>query len=209
MGSPSSLPLPTQITLELGKMLRDPYVLAALLVTAGAACALFRVLRQSRRVRYWVQRLLLRLPVAGPYLRTVVLARFCRLLSILLGRRIPMTAALTMVRDSFAFVPAQEAVERVRQQVANGEGLAQAIEQCRFFPATLAGFVRGAERHGELPQSLSRLAELYDQRADVLGSHVRFTIYLVAQLMIGACVFFMLVSVFLPIFKMQEVMRKK
>ncbi|MCY3022639.1 MAG: type II secretion system F family protein [Planctomycetota bacterium] len=205
----ATLPLPTRLVLEAGRILRDPYALAFGAVLCLCALVLGRALWKSRRVRYWVQRTALRMPVAGPYLRTVMVGRFCRLLSILLHRRVPMNAALVMVRDSVDFVPVQEAVGRVADEVGRGGSLPDALAQCRFFPPTLSRFVRGAEVHGDLPLSLSRLADLYDERANLQGTQVRFMLYLTAQLTIGALVLVIVLSGFLPIFKIQEMMRKK
>lgn len=195
------LPLPTRLSLMLGGLVRNPYAITAFLAACACAVLVYRRLSASRRVRYWVQRTFLRLPVLGPYLRTMVLGRLCRLLSLLLNRRLPLHAALSLVRDSFTFVPAQEAVTRVAEQVEKGVPLPDALGACRFFPPTLASFVRGAEVHGELPQSLSRLAEMYEERGDVQGTQVRFLLYLSAQLAVGACVLFLALSLFMPIFR--------
>ena len=136
-----------------------------------------------------------------------MLGRFCRLLSILLYRKIPLNISLVLVRDTLTFVPIQEAVALLAAQVDKGVSLSEALKQSRLFPATLPQFVLGAEMHAELPQTLARLSELYEQRSEFQGTQVRLALFVLAQLVIGLCVFAMIVSLFWPIYRIQDAMR--
>ena len=202
-------PWPLRGVYAAGEMLHDPAVLACLGGALLLALLLFWRLWANRTARFWMQRGLLHLPIAGPFLRSVMLGRFCRLLAILLLRRVPLNAALRLVRDSIAFLPAREAVSRVTEQVDNGGSFPDALAANRFFPATLAGFARGAELHGELPQSMSRLADTYEQSADVHGVRLRLALYVTTVLFIGVWVALIMLSIFMPLYGLQEMMRKK
>lgn len=195
-----SLPFPTRVMLELGRMVRDPRAIAAFLCLCVAAVIFFRRLRATPLTRLWIEKLALHFPVIGPYLRTALVARFCRMLGILLARRIPLNTALVFVRDSMTFLPVQLAVGQVCEAVDKGGVLSDAIGACRIFPPTLASFVRGAELTGELPQSLSRLADLYEERADLQGTQVRLLLFVSMQLAIGACVVFLVIGCFAPMY---------
>ena len=70
-----------------------------------------------------------------------------------------------------------------------------------MFPPTLSQFVRGAEIHGDLAQSLSRLAEIYEERSDLKATQLRMALMILTNGAIGLMVLFLMYSLFMPLFR--------
>ncbi|HYG74373.1 MAG TPA: type II secretion system F family protein [Planctomycetota bacterium] len=201
------LPLPTWLMIEASRILHDGRFYVALVFVLMAAAFVVSRIRLSRRLTYSYQKTALRLPVLGPYLRTLMLARICRMLGMLLRQKIPLHQALCLVRDTVSIVPMQEAVNEVADEVGKGKDFSEALAACGMFPPTLSRFVRGGLAHGELPQSLLRMAELYDERGETQGTQVRFAVFVMTQLAVGFVLFVAIIAFLFPIFKIQEVLR--
>ena len=114
---------------------------------------------------------------------------------------------LALVRDSLTFVPMREAVGRIAERVELGEAFPSALASNPIFPSSLASFIAGAQSHGDLPETLARVAVLYEERGDLMGAQVRFALFVFAQLLVGALVFFFLLSIYWPFLRISEVLR--
>jgi len=198
------LPLPTRALLAIGELVSEPLFWVCLAGVLIVAAVIVTRLSRTPAVRRRVQNYLLRTPALGPYLRALLLGRFCRLLSLLLQRRIPLDVAMGLVRDSFTFLPMRDAAAAVAERVAHGTAAAEALAAHEVFPETLLLFVRGGQAHGDLAQSLSRVADMYEERADLLGARLRFLIYLICTLAVGLAVLWALLAAYMPIFRLQE-----
>ena len=117
-------------------------------------------------------------------------------------RGLALEVSLALVRDALGFAPLAEAVGQVRDDVGKGQALSDALRDSFFFPPTFILFVKGAEKHGELPDTLVRMAESFEERGDVLGTRLRFFVFLFSQILAGCLVLFALAALFLPIFDM-------
>ena len=115
-----------------------------------------------------------------------------------------MDVALRLVRDNFSGTPLYPPLAVSSDAVQGGASLCEALAQRPFFPPTFLFFLRGAQGHGELPETLSRLAEHYETQGQVRGAQVRLTIYLLAMLGVGTCVLALIVACYGPIFQIQE-----
>ena len=203
------LPLPTKFALWFCALLHEPLTAAIgaiVLIFIGVFCVM---IARGARARRNFQMFALSLPFIGPFLKTILLGRFCRLLGILLQRRIPLDAALELTRDCFTFIPMHQAIDAVLVRVKNGAQFDEALSSFPLFPPTIVQFVRGGQAHGELPGTLFRLADLYEQRGELDGARVRFLIYVIAQVTVGFAVGLMILAFLLPMFKIQDQLRKK
>jgi type II secretory pathway component PulF len=205
-----TLPLPTRLLLAISGFVGSQAFWASCVIVLGAAVLIKVNLSRLPALRRWLQLRLLAIPGVGPYLRALLVGRFCRLLGLLLKCRMPLDVALGLVRDSFTFLPMRDAVSTAASRVELGAAMAEALSGPgqELFPETLLLFVRGGQTHGNLAESLGRVADMYEERAGILGVRLRFLIYLLCALGVGMIVFCSLLAVYLPIFKMQEMMRK-
>lgn len=193
-------PWPTAILIEGGRFARDPETVATSLIVLVAMMFLATRLWRSERVRYWIQRFVLQMPTVGPYLRTAFVARFCRLLALLLKRGIRINTSLELLQRVLTWVPQRTAVIAACERVEQGVPVAEALGESRLFPRAFRAYFRGAQARHDLPNSLTRLAVMYEERGDLLGTKVRLLIYIFAQAGVGLLVLFLILAYFLPAF---------
>ena len=204
-----SAPLPpsTVALLAVGRALHTPAVLFAaagvpIVVAAGA-----RTLVRSARLAGILERMTLRLPLAGTLRRAVVVARVSRTLGALLRGGLPMLDAIDLAAQSAGSPVAALALHDLRLSLREGEGLAQRLVAGGFFPGLFMHMVRVGEECGTLDALLESVAEFYDVEAEA-ALHVLTTLIeptLIALL--GGVVAAIALAVFVPLYAQEEVER--
>ena len=200
-----ALPLPTRILLGASSAITDHWWLL-LLATAGLLTAGVTALRRPEG-RAWVDRRLLTLPLIGPILTKVAVARFSRTLATLLENGIPLLAALDLAGRVIGNAALAAAVEEARVAIREGEGVADPLRRSGLFPPLLTRMIAVGERSGDLEPMLSRVADAYEQ--DVENSLTGLTAVLEPAmiLVMGGVMVFVVLAILLPIFEINSLVR--
>jgi len=194
----AALPAPTRLLLALSDWLSayGPVLLAAVIL----ALILYRRSRDTERVRELVDRLKLRLPLMGPVVRAVGIARFTRTLGLLLGGGVPVLRSLAISSGGTGNVILQRAVEGCIQNVREGETLAEPLRQTGVVPATVVEMIAIGEQSAKLPAVLERIADGLDAQVDrgltVLVSLLEPLMIVTMAGLVGFVVFALLLPVF-------------
>jgi general secretion pathway protein F len=152
----ATIPLPTLVLLEVSGALQRYWWLMALAAVIIALAS--RMLLATPRGRLGMDRLLLRLPIAGEVIVKTEVARFTRILGTLLRSGIAMIPALTVVREMLGNQVLAGAVEGLAAGARRGAGLAQPMAEARAFPPLAIHMVRVGEETGRLEEMLLRVA---------------------------------------------------
>ena len=193
----ATIPLPTLILLEVSGALQRYWWLIALVVVAVVLAT--RMLLATPRGRLAGDRLLLRLPLAGPLIVKTEVARFTRILGTLLSSGIAMIPALTVVKEMLGNQVLAGAVDGLAGGAQRGAGLAQPMADSGAFPPLAVHMVRVGEETGRLEEMLLRVAA--DLEADTrklvkrLISLAEPCIILVMGVMVGFIVVAMLMAI--------------
>jgi general secretion pathway protein F len=165
---------------------------------AGAVLAV-QALRRHPRWASW----LWQLPLLGPRLRTLALARLYRSLGLLLAAGIPLTAALQL---SAAVLPLalRTAVQRTRDDVLAGQALSQALQAQQLATPVALRMLRVGEGSGQTAALLQQAAAFHDEEAQQLADLVARTVNPLLMLLIGAVIGTVVVLMYLPIFSLME-----
>lgn len=155
------LPLPTQIVISIGNAVQHYGWILVLLVTG----LVYFVRRQldKPRFRYQWDKWLLDIPVLGELITRIEVTVYARTLGTLLASGIPMLNALAIVKDTHTNRVLGEAVASIAESVAQGQGLAGPMMNTGRFPRLASHLVQVGEETGQLEQTLSRLADIYEQ----------------------------------------------
>jgi general secretion pathway protein F len=138
-----------------------------LLVLPIAVIALFATNRRADgRVKRFVARALLALPVAGAVRRDAVTARFARLVGVLLGGGAPLLAAIDASIESVADPLTRDDAVRIREQVRAGVMLHRAVAASALFPPLLAQLVAIGEESGRLGEFITKAADVFEERTE-------------------------------------------
>ena len=143
----------------------------------------------------------LRLPLFGRLLGRIVASRFVRSLGTMLTGGVPILGSLEIARDAVGNVTAARVVDRVRDSIRQGEGLAEAMERTEFFLPVVVHMAAVGEETGKLPAMLIRTADSLDFEID---GQIRRLVTLIEPLIVllmGGFVGFIVLSILLPIFE--------
>ena len=158
------LPLLTRIVFGLSDVILGFWpVLLGLLV--GVPIVLVGLLRQPAIRRRIIERLQ-RLPIVWPILRTLAVARFCRVLGTLLQNGVTMLSAMGIARDAAGLRPLQEAVDGATEAVRAGRSLAGPLAESGLFPDDVLEIISVGESANNLDVVLLSAAETLEKRLD-------------------------------------------
>ncbi|HVR84705.1 MAG TPA: type II secretion system F family protein [Planctomycetota bacterium] len=200
------LPLPTEILLKISDMLRDQYLMV-IGVTVVVIVAFFMYIKTKPGMRQW-HWFLLHAPVFGPLFRKVAISRFSRTFATLIQSGVPMLGALDIVAATAGNVLVEEAVLKAKDAVSKGETLGDPLTATRVFPPMVTRMISIGEKTGALEKLLMKIAEFYDGevRATVKGLTSLIEPLLIATM--GFIVGFIVLSIFLPIIRIQQQLAK-
>ncbi|WP_347252881.1 type II secretion system F family protein [Dokdonella sp.] len=161
--------------------------------------------KRSDKFAHLVGRGMLKLPVVGEMLREAALARFARTLGVTFKAGVPLVEALDSVAGATGSVVYNDAVKRIREDVAVGHQLQLAIRQTNLFPNMVVQMVAIGEESGALDKMLFKIAEFYEQEVnnavDALSSLLEPLIMVILGVLVGG----MVIGMYLPIFKLGAV----
>lgn len=193
------LPWLSRLLLESGEFI-GAHTASVLALVAGAVAGLVYGVAQPAS-REWALAQLARVRPVGERLRLYRLARFYRMVSMLLRGGIPVVTALTMVAG--VLPPALRAdLHRARQLIREGRPLSQALTQCDLTTPVAARLLRVGERSGNMGAMMDRIASFYD---DDIARWVEWATRLVEPLLmaaIGVIIGVIIVLMYLPIFEL-------
>jgi type IV pilus assembly protein PilC len=198
-----ALPLPTQILLLVSNFLRKWFFLG-LIVVVILAVILMRYARTDRG-RLFFDRLTLKLPVFGEIVRKVSVAKFSRTLSTLVKSGVPILNSLDIVAKTAGNRIVEIAVNDSKKAVREGKNLAEPLAKSKVFPPMVVRMIGVGEQAGELEKMLSKIADFYDEQVDAAVAGLTSIIEPMIILFLGVVVGGIVLSIFMPIFKITEI----
>jgi type IV pilus assembly protein PilC len=200
----ADLPAFTQMLVSLSRFMVS-YWWVMLLGFVGTIFSIVTLYKRSDKFAHFVGRALLKIPVIGEILRQSAMARFARTLGVTFRAGVPLVEALESVAGATGSVVYNEAVKRIREDVAVGHQLQLAIRQTGLFPNMVVQMVSIGEESGALDAMLFKIAEFYEQEVnnavDALASLLEPFIMVIIGVIVGG----MVIGMYLPIFKLGAV----
>jgi len=159
-----------------------------------------RRMRNTPEGRLQWDRWLLRLPLWGPVVRKVEVARFSRTLGTLLHSGVPLLQGMTIVREILSNQGIATAIEPIRNGIKKGEGIAQPMKHSGVFPPLAMHLIEVGEESGKLDTMLIQVAEVYDTEVrNAVKNLIAFfepALILLMGVIIGTVVVSMLMAIF-------------
>ncbi len=198
-----ALPKSTAFLLGLGNAVSS-YGLAALLLLVAAGVAVRFALRRPV-LRLAVDKVLLRLPVAGGLLREVLAERFSRTLGMLLVNGVPLLAALGVVEDVLGNLQARNAVTEAAASAKAGQGISRSLEKSAVFPARMVQLLRLGENTAQLGPLALRAADIHEERTRLGVQRVVALLVPAITLLMGAAVAGIVSSLLLAMLSLNDI----
>ncbi len=203
-GFGADLPAFTQFVINLSKFVQSEGILIA--IVAGAlAYAFVYFKKRSKRMREFLDRLVLKLPIIGPILNKAAIARYARTLSTMFAAGVPLVEALESVAGATGNIVYENAVMKMRDEVATGQRLQRAMENSGLFPNMVIQMIAVGEESGSLDEMSGKVATFYeaevDNAVDAMSSLLEPLIMAILGVLVGGLV----IAMYLPIFKLGAV----
>jgi type IV pilus assembly protein PilC len=196
-----TLPLPTKIIITISNFLAG--IGGLLLLGAIVGVIVFIVqFRRTEKGQLITDRILLKLPVFGPLLNKVAVAKFTRTLGTLVSSGVPILDGLEITAKTSGNKVHERAIMEVRSEVVGGKTLAEPITKAKIFPPMVAHMIAVGESTGALDQMLSKIADFYDDEVDAAVSNLTAMIEPLLMVFLGTTIGFIVVAMYLPIFKL-------
>lgn len=195
------LPLPTRILIGATTLLRRgwPFLL---LGSIGLVTGFLWAVKRPLGKRVW-HRFLLSLPILGPIIRKINLARFTRTLSSLLRTDIPIVQGLTITADIVRNTYYRDACLAMAEAVKKGETISQVLERSpKLFPPLVVQMTAVGERAGTVDQMLEEIAEFHEKQVDQIMSGLSAIIEPVLIIFLGVAVGGIALAIITPIYSL-------
>ena len=200
-----TLPLPTQILIMISDVLRRFFLFVVIIF--GILGFLAKKYFNTPRGRYQFDRFSLRMPVFGPLLRKVVVAKFSRTLATLVKSGVPILSALDIVGKTSGNKVVEEAVDNARISIKEGEPISEPLSRSGAFPPMVVRMISVGEQTGQLEKMLNKIADFYDEQVDAAVSGLTSMIEPLVIGLLGIAVGGIVIALFMPIFKITELIR--
>lgn len=145
---------------------------------------------------------LLRMPLLGPILRKVAVARFCRTLSTLIGSGVPILTGLDVTARAAGNAVVEAAVKQARVRIERGESIATPLRATGVFPPMVAQMIGAGEATGALDVMLAKIAEFYEDEVDVAVAGLITVLEPAMMAILGVIVGGVIISMYLPLFEL-------
>ncbi|MBN1946131.1 MAG: type II secretion system inner membrane protein GspF [Bradymonadales bacterium] len=199
-----ALPLLTRILIGFTTFISNPINFLLLVALAVLAVVLFRKWKRTERGHYRWDKLLLKMPIAGPTLRMVAVARFAGTLGTLLASGVPLLSAMDIVKEILANRRLVEVVDQVRTNVREGDSIAAPLKRSGEFPPIVVHMIAIGERTGRLESMLESVSDAYNRQ---VANRMRALTSLLEPLMIvlmGLIVAFIVFAILVPIMRIGQ-----
>ena len=203
-GFGAALPAFTRFVIDISEFVRDTGWSIALAGSLAVA-AYLRARRRHRGVRRFTDRLSLRLPVIGSILTRAAIARYARTLATTFAAGVPLVEALESVAGATGNSVYETAVLALRDDVAAGQRLQQAMYNTDLFPNLVIQMVAVGEESGSLDAMAAKVADFYEAEVEHAVDGMSTLIEPLVMAVLGVLVGGLVVAMYLPIFRMGAV----
>jgi len=191
------LPFITQIIMDLSRFIQGNFLLIA-----GAITAIVFALKFAMRVpgvESAIDSYKLKIPLFGDMLTKTSVARFSRTLGTLVSSGVPILQALQITRDTAGNLRVSNAVENIHDNVKEGESMVTPMEASGIFPPMVVSMVQVGEETGQLPDMLTKVADVFEEEVDNAVAGLTSLLEPVMIVMLALVVGTIVVALFLPL----------
>jgi type IV pilus assembly protein PilC len=203
-GFGADLPAFTQMVIGMSRWMQSKGWLLLIMVGVGGVVFAY-FYKRSRPMRQWIDRMSLGVPVLGPILRKAAIARFARTLATMFGAGVPLVEAMKSVAGATGNIIYQDAVLRMRDEIATGMRMQRAMENTALFPNMVVQMIAVGEESGSLDSMAAKVADFYEADVDAAVDGLSSLLEPLIMVVLGTLVGGLVIAMYLPIFKLGAV----
>jgi general secretion pathway protein F len=203
--SKQALPWPTVVLMEVSRFCAD-YWMVLLGFTLGTIWMIRRLLG-TEAGQLARDRAVLKIPLIGEVARMVSISRLASTLATMLSSGVQLLDALDVSRRVMNNRVLEQAVEEARQNIREGETIAEPLKRSGEFPPLVTHMIAVGEKSGEMEEMLRRIGQIFDGEVDRVITRFTSLLEPVMIVVMGVIVLFIVVAILLPIFEMGQMVR--
>ena len=192
------LPGLTQIVIGMSHWLAANTI--PVLLGVGGFMYLFKTAINTDKGRLIFDSILLKLPLFGPLLKKVAVARFTRTMGTMLSSGVPIVEALQIVSKASGNKVIENALMDVREKVSSGSRMADPLAKAEIFPNMVVQMIAVGEQTGAMDVMLGKIADFYDDEVEAAVGSLTSLMEPMMMVILGGIVGTILVAMYLPIF---------
>ena len=199
----AKLPAPTQFLIDVSDFVRSEWYF----LVVGIASIIFGVrtfVRSARGKQLW-DKWKLKLPVFGPLIHKIAMSRFARTFAQLIRSGVPILEVIDIVGGSAGNDVIEKGIKSLGEEVEKGDTLSVAMSKKSIFPPMLLRMVAAGEATGKIDNMLEKMADFWDEEIEAMLDALTSLIEPMLIVFLGVIVGGIVIAMFLPIFKLNEV----
>ncbi|WP_410499331.1 type II secretion system F family protein [Chitinibacter sp. S2-10] len=160
--------------------------------------------KKSEKMQFFMDRLLLKLPVFGQIIKNATIARWTRTLATMFAAGVPLVESLESVGGAAGNIVYKLATQRIQAEVSTGTSLTTAMQNANVFPNMVMQMTSIGEESGSLDSMLSKVADYYEEEVDNAVEALASLMEPIIMVVLGTLIGGLVVAMYLPIFKMGQ-----
>ena len=202
-GGKVGLPGPTQLVIDISNFIRDYWYI----IFGGIAGIVIGIKKYYATVqgRMVIDRILLKMPVVGDLIRKASVAKFSRTLGTLLASGVPLLDGMTICAKTSGNKVIEETLINARVSISGGKTIADPLAASGVFPKMVTHMIAVGESTGALDAMLGKIADFYEDEVDQAVASLTSLLEPAMMVFLGTVIGFIVVAMYLPIFKMAAV----
>jgi type IV pilus assembly protein PilC len=195
-----ALPAPTQFVVNMSEFTRSNIVyILAVLGGAGVGGAYFLKTPVGREI---FDRITLRMPIFGPLLQKIAVAKFSRTLSTMLASGVNILEALDIVASTAGNVVVEKGLIYVKQKISEGKNMAAPLAEMSVFPPMVVQMISVGESTGAMDAMLGKIADFYDDEVDTAVTTMMTMLEPLIMAFLAVVLGGLVVAMYLPVFSL-------
>ncbi|MFC1523771.1 type II secretion system F family protein [Thermodesulfobacteriota bacterium] len=199
----ASLPVPTQIVVKLSNFVKANIIY--MFMGAGVVGFIYNKINATDKGKLKIDDIKMKLPVFGPLIQKVAVAKFTRTLGTMLQSGVPILESLNVVARTAGNKIIERAVFRVADSISEGRPISEPLDETGVFPSMVVQMISVGESTGALDAMLEKIADFYDEEVDQAVDNLTAMIEPFMMVFLGGMIGGLVVAMYLPIFKMGQV----
>jgi len=202
-GFGAKLPGPTQFLIDLSNVVKS-YGLYAVPAIALTVYGLYAFVHTPKGRELW-DRTRIKLPLFGPIAHKICLARFTRTFASLVRSGVPILEVMNITANTCGNVVMEKAIKTASGDIEKGDGISTSLGKDPVFPTMIIRMLTAGEQTGKIDAMLERVADFLDEEIETTLSGLTSLIEPLLIVFLGVVIGGMVICMFLPIFKLSEV----
>ncbi len=199
----ASLPALTQMVVKMSNFVKSKFYL--MIIGVVAVVFIVKKIYATEKGKIKMDAMMLKFPVFGELIQKVAVAKFTRTLGTMLQSGVPILESLNVVARTAGNKVVEIAVFRVAESISEGRPIAEPLDETGVFPTMVVQMINVGEQTGALDAMLEKIADFYDEEVDQAVENLTAMIEPFMMVFLGGMIGGLVVAMYLPIFKMGEV----